>query len=246
MDTIYSRKSIYRTKIRCYQKIAVFFLLSFWIILSTYINSYYCWGATISSNPPIFSLNIKNEPLKKVIEKISEATGYQIAIDEKWLGLLVTASLKDVSVHESMRGILKNINRIIISNDKEKKLSIIIYGSIEPDKSQKKIYPLDLEVIPPKNPGERGVTQRALNAMRGSEPKIDPLDLEVIPPKNPGERGVTQRALNAMKASEPKIDPLDLEVIQPKNPGERGVTQRALNAMRASEPKIDPLDLEVI
>jgi hypothetical protein len=198
MNFIFLKKSLLRNKLTGYKILTVFFLLFFGIILPTNMNSHFCWGATISSKVPVFSLNIKDEPLKKVIEKISEVTGYQIAIDEKWSTLLITSSLKDVSIHESMRGILKNLNHVIIINDKEKKVSVIIYGGIEPDKNQKKIDPLDLEVIPPNNPGERGVTQRELNAMMAGEPKIDPLDLEVIPPENPGEQGVTQRELNAM------------------------------------------------
>ena len=199
MNFIFNKKPLLLAKKRSYNSLVVLIFLPFWMTLQTDINSCYCWGATISSNAPVFSLNIKDEPLIKVIEKISEATGYDIAIDEKWSGLIVTASLKDVSIHESMREILKNLNHVIVINDTEKKLSVIIYGSIEPDKIQKKIDPLDLEVIPPKNPGERGVTQRELNAMKANEPKIAPLDLEVIPPNNPGERGVTQRELNAMR-----------------------------------------------
>ena len=83
-----------------------------------------------------------------------------------------------------------------------------------------KVDPLDVEVIPPRNPGKRGVTQREMNAIQKSEQRIDPLDVEVIPPRNPGKRGVTQRELHAILASEQKIDPLDLEVIPPRNPGE--------------------------
>ena len=227
-------------------KILFFVFLFLGFLLQPAIMTHYSWGATISHKIPVFSLNIKDEPLKNVIKKISEATGYQITIDDKWSDLLITASLRDVSIYESMKRIFKHLNHVIIVNDKEKKLSVIIYDSIKPNKSPKKIDPLDIEVIPPQKPGERGITQRELNAMMAQKAKVDPLDIEVIPPQKPGERGITQRELNAMMAQKTKVDPLDIEVIPPRNPGEPGVTQRELNAIMAQKAKTDPLDVEVI
>ena len=189
-----------------YKTIFVLVLLYFMMMLPTVTITHQSWGAAVSPEAPVLTLNIKDEPLKTVIEKISKATGYQISINEKWSDFLVTASIKDVSLHESLRWILANLNHAIIVNDIEKKLSIIIYGSRVPAKIQKKadsdvrqvVDFRDLEVIPPDKPGERGVTQRELDVILAREKKIDPLDMEVIPPQNPGERGVTQRELNAI------------------------------------------------
>ena len=62
-----------------------------------------------------------------------------------------------------------------------------------------------MEVIPPENDGERGITQRELDTMIELEEKIDPQDLEVLPPENPGEQGITQRELDAMTALEEEM-----------------------------------------
>jgi hypothetical protein len=218
------------------------------------INTHQSWGAAVSFDASVLTLNIKDEPLKTVVKKISEVTGYQIFIDEEWGDLLVTASLKDVSLYESIRRILTNLNHTIILNDIEKKLSVTIYDRRVPAKNHKKVDSgsrqvvdyRDLEVIPPDKPGERGITQRELDAILASENKVDPLDVEVIPPQNIGERGVTQRELNAILASENKDDALDMEVIPPQSPGDRGITQRELDVILASENKDDALDMEVI
>ena len=237
-----------------HKKIYLLFLFFFVTMLPSDTFNHPSWGAAVSSEPPDITLNIKDEPLISVIEKISKATGYQIIINEKWSDFLVSASIKNVPLHDGLRGILSNLNHAIIVNDIEKKLSIIIYGSPVPAKKQKKVDSdvrqtvdfRDLEVIPPDKPGERGVTQRELDAILAREKQIDPLDVEVIPPMNPGEKGVTQRELNAMLARENKMDPLDVEVIPPRTPGERGVTQREINAHQNSEPMIDPQNLEVV
>jgi type II secretory pathway component GspD/PulD (secretin) len=63
------------------------------------INTHQSWGAAVSFDASVLTLNIKDEPLKTVVKKISEVTGYQIFIDEEWGDLLVTASLKDVSLY---------------------------------------------------------------------------------------------------------------------------------------------------
>lgn len=62
--------------------------------------------------------------------------------------------------------------------------------------SSSDIDPLDMEVIPPDNPGEKGVTVRDLQE-QSSQPQeqVDPLDIEVIPPDKPGGKGITAREL---------------------------------------------------
>jgi len=70
-------------------------------------------------------------------------------------------------------------------------------GSVE--NSGTEIDPLDIEVIPPENPGEKGITARELKEMETNQEKVDPLDIEVIPPGNPGEKGITARELKAME-----------------------------------------------
>jgi hypothetical protein len=78
-----------------------------------------------------------------------------------------------------------------------------------------------IEVIPPNELGERGITQQMLNASIAAQKNAD-LDLiEVIPPDDPGGRGVTLGEVKSLRGvpfekgtGAERIDP-DLEVIPP-------------------------------
>ncbi len=86
-----------------------------------------CWPAAdrFPGDDPI-SLNVKNEPLGDVLDKITEATGYEFSISESWADLPVTASFKDLPLHKGLKRILANTNNAIIYGAKGK-IKIVIY-----------------------------------------------------------------------------------------------------------------------
>jgi len=59
----------------------------------------------------VFSLDVKDEPLGEVLVKISKATGYEITIDTGYAKFPITASLKNVTLHEGLRRILGRLNK---------------------------------------------------------------------------------------------------------------------------------------
>ena len=223
-------------------------------ITPTKIYLQQCWGANDNSEKVLISYTFKDKPIKDVLKKISEATGYNVTVNEEWAELSVTANLKNLSIDESLKEVLRNSNNIVITNEKEKYISIIIYSADQPPKDQEgvnghmeePINPSDMEVIPPAVPGEKGITQSELDSILAMQKEVDPLDVEVIPPTVLGQRGITQRELNALIERENKLDPLDIEVIPPAVPGEVGITQRELNSLKAPENNVDILDVEVI
>ena len=199
-------------------------VLSLLFLMGLITISFYaipCQASVKGSELPFFSLDVKDQPLGKVLEKVSRITGYKITVNKEGLDFPVTASLRNVSVYEGLRRILGSLNHSIISNDKEKKISVVIVAKDIQKKKKgvlsvhKEIDPLDHEVTPPIRPGERGITQRELNAMQSLQKEIDPLDMEVTPPVRPGERGMTLRELNALESHRQKIDPLDHEMTPP-------------------------------
>jgi hypothetical protein len=205
-------------------------------------------GSESGEEPTVFLLDVKDEPLTEVLNKISKLTGYEIAVAGRWAYLPITVSIKNASIHKALNKVLSGFNHTIVVDDSKKKVTLTLYDpGVTPRQQkdiastrQKEVGPLDAEVIPPQKPGERGVTQRQLEAMRKRQATIDPLDIEVIPPQKPGERGVTQRQLEKMQKRQATIDPLDIEVIPPQKPGERGTTQRQLEEMRKSQKTIAP------
>ena len=230
-----------------FRYLGVFLLLCLGAI-STILSPMPCIGSESGEEPAVFSLDVKDEPLTEVLNKISKLTGYEIVVAGRWAYLPITVSIKNASIHEALNRVLSKFNHTIVLDDIQKKVVVSIYDpGVTPRQQkaivstrQKEVGPEDVEVIPPRKPGERGVTQRQLEAMQKSQKTIDPLDIEVIPPQKPGERGVTQRQLEAMQKRQVTIDPLDVEVIPPQKVGERGVTQRQLEEMRKSQKTIAP------
>jgi len=219
---------------RLFSYLLVFFLLGLGVMISTVLTPNPCLGSESGEEPTVFSLDVKDEPLIEVLNKISKLTGYEIAVTGKWTYLPVTLSIKNAPLHEALNRVLSKFNHTIVIDDLQKKVVVSIYDpGVTPKQQkdrvftrQKEIDPLDVEVIPPRKPGERGTTQRQLEAMKKSQATIDPLDVEVIPPRKPGERGVTQRQLEEMKKSQPTIAP---QVIPPKNPQGGEVRQKQPN-----------------
>jgi hypothetical protein len=223
------------------------------------------------------SLETKNKPLKSVLNDITQKTGYTFTVDSRWQNLPVTVSLNNVALHQALRVILKDFTIAIIQdNPRQKHIAIIIgdivsshTGSLNidaeggypnpivPENAHDSIRqekeaddPLDMEVLPPDQPGGKGVTLRELqNAESRDEEKEadDPLDMEVIPPDQPGGKGVTLRELqNAESRDEEKNtdDPLDMEVIPPDQPGGKGVTLRELQtAESGSEENLNNIEV---
>jgi hypothetical protein len=96
-------------------------------LLAININTAPCWGSHGTIENAVFSLVFKDEPLCDVIQKIADATGYEIRLNASCADLPVTAVLRHVNIHEGLRRILNQLNHSIIINDTDKKVSLIIY-----------------------------------------------------------------------------------------------------------------------
>ena len=202
-----------RPKRKSFSTFAVFILLCGVGILATNLFSMPSWGSEIQSEPAVFSLDVKDEPLREVLGKITKATGYTIRVNKKWADLPITASMQNVTIEDAFKKILYNYALII--QNKEKIISIFICGPIRPSNGHQASLRLKKgEKAPGYLPYEKGDSK---------DMEIDSLDIEMIPPEKPGERGITQRELDAIRSQQEKIDPLDLEVIPPTEPGGKGI-----------------------
>lgn len=96
----------------------------------------------------------------------------------------------------------------------------------------------NLEIVPPRIPGQPGATQAEIKARRESySSKFAPDSLEVIPPSGPGQPGITQGEVNAARNSlgSREIEADLLEIAPPKRPGDSGATQAEINAITGLE-----------
>jgi len=77
-----------------------------------------------STTETTFSLDVEDEPIGEVVEKISKATGYEITIDPEYAKLFITMSFKNVTVDVALRRIFGKLSKYMIINDAEKKISL--------------------------------------------------------------------------------------------------------------------------
>jgi len=100
----------------------------------------------------------------------------------------------------------------------------------------------NIEVLPPTQPGGKGVTQAEIDAMRARPvQKVDPKLVEVLPPIQPGGKGITQAEIDAVRARPvQEIDPKLIEVLPPTQPGGKGITQAEIDAQRPTQQSYGP------
>ena len=75
---------------------------------------------------------------------------------------------------------------------------------------QRQWDPQNIEVLPPDEPGGRGVTLAEVAALASEA--LDPRTLEVIPPEIPGGRGVTQAEVDALARPSEMVQPSAEEI----------------------------------
>ncbi len=88
-------------------------------------------GSSANAGDELISLTVENEPLGNVVNKISVATGYEIALDHDWRNYPVSVDLEKVPLHKGLKRILKDLNNVIVYVSR-KKIKIIIYDKISP------------------------------------------------------------------------------------------------------------------
>jgi hypothetical protein len=186
-----------------------------------------CSAADRVPDTILITLEAKDKPLSQVLQKITQTTGYTFSLDETWKHLPVSVSLKKAALHEGLRMILKDFSTTIIVDDVQKKTITLILGNLKQDqtgskttisqnyseqsqnqaieapvRTQKDTVSLDVQVIPPIKPGERGVTLGEIEAARTSQPDTgsDVHPVEVLPPGPGSNKGITRQEIERLRA----------------------------------------------
>jgi hypothetical protein len=212
---------------RLFSYLGVFLLL--WLgAIFTILSPIPCIGSESGEELATFSLEADQQALGEVLQEISEATGYEITIDSEHAQLPITVSLKNVTVHEALRRIFGRLSKYMVINDAAKKISLNIVdangkkigaGQMSDQVAVvgKKTDPVDVEVVPPAEPGGGSFTQREVEAIRARQVKIDPMEIEEVPPANPGEKSFTLREIEAIRSKQKETVPKQIEEVPPEN-----------------------------
>ncbi len=108
----------------------LFALISFLFLFN--FLSYPCYAAVTNYAEPVVSVASNNEPLRKVLDKISKSTGYKIEITEGWELKPITVDILDMSLDKSLRKIIRALgspSNSIINYINEKRIKINIFDT---------------------------------------------------------------------------------------------------------------------
>jgi hypothetical protein len=175
------------------------------------------------------SLDVKNEPLDDVCDKISKASGYNIIMmDPKWADLQVSVSAKNEPLLDVLKNMLRTKNLALISDEASKDLTIwLVDKSLLKQPSSQNGNGENKSDFPPDNVDPE--TFEELLEKYGAE------NIEILPPTEPGEKGVSyaeiQKVLNRNQQALDQMSPYEIEVLPPNKPGEKGVTMAEMSAI---------------
>ena len=100
-------------------------------MLTCMFSTIFASGSSAAESDPkrkSVSINVVDEPLNKVLGRISNATGYEIVIDEEWGNVQVSLSFENEPLDRALNRVLANLNHAVIWNEEERKISIFISG----------------------------------------------------------------------------------------------------------------------
>jgi hypothetical protein len=102
------------------------------------ILAFTSFGIETAYAGPVFSVKSDNEPLYKVLAKISRTTGYKIAIPKNLENKSITINLKNSTIEESIERIINLIgdpNYALVIDDSVKKVELRIFNALSDNSS---------------------------------------------------------------------------------------------------------------
>ncbi|PKN62537.1 MAG: hypothetical protein CVU57_23620 [Deltaproteobacteria bacterium HGW-Deltaproteobacteria-15] len=201
-------------------------------------------------------MDIENEPLRSVLERISESADHEITVSENWADMELSIRLDSVNLEKALKQIIVALGKpshVILTDNKKRKTEILICaegpGRIENGKdarvkhSRKETTFEEVEVVPPEEPGQRGMTESELNRLVEKSKQMDLRNEEVIPPDEPGGKGMTERELELL-VKQNEVDLRNEEVIPPDEPGGKGMTEMELELLLKQSGRVNAQNAE--
>jgi hypothetical protein len=153
------------------------------------------FGIETGHTEPIFSIKATNEPLDKVLTKISKSTGYKIEMKKDLADKLLTVSINKLTLGEGLREIFRIIeepNYAIVIDDSMKKVEIRFFNASSGNSSVR-----TNSVVEDRQKQNEGVDA-------GTKP--DSIDNKVMPPdvriKGPAEQRQRKEEQRQKKAEQ--------------------------------------------
>ena len=104
------------------------------ILIFFFINGFFTWfpnhqllAAEGKFEKIHFSIRADNEPLKEVLKKISEASGYEIRFNAQVADERVSIQLDNVTLNEALARVLQAYNHLSLWNDANKVIKLVVF-----------------------------------------------------------------------------------------------------------------------
>lgn len=122
-------------------------------LLSAGLPAAYCWGADKTSENSTITLDVKNEPLRSVLEKMSKTTRWKIQAPDKWMDKPVTQTLNKATLEEGLRSVLTSagIEDLLLMYDENIKV-VTLFDTEGPQKQAAGRPPAPIRVQTPQPP----------------------------------------------------------------------------------------------
>ena len=126
------------------------FVVLFVELFSANLPTDYCWGSDKESADPAITLDVKNEPLRTVLGKISKTTRWQIKAPDKWMDKPVSQTLNKATLEEGLRAVLKSagVEDLLLLYDENIKV-VTLFDTEGPQKQAAGRPPAPINVQPP-------------------------------------------------------------------------------------------------
>jgi len=143
-------------------------------LLSANLKTDCCWGADKESVGPEITLDVRNEPLRSVLGKISKTTGWKIKAPDRWMDKPVTQTLNKVTLEEGLRSVFRNagIEDLMVMYDENIK-AVTLFDTENPQRQSADRLPAQVNAQPPvvSATGERDpILRRAAERAAGDAP----------------------------------------------------------------------------
>jgi len=150
-----------------FEKVLFYTLIFILSLLCLRINIVHQAIGAESQDEPHISLKVKNQPLGDVLRKITQKTGFEFKLRDKWRIYPVNASIENMPLHRGLKIILQGLNHAIIY-ESDKSIKIMIYGEVDSRKA-------DSSPIEPFSPQIHDNQQEAAPSLESSPEEAEDL-----------------------------------------------------------------------
>jgi hypothetical protein len=203
------------------------------------------FAAVNSVKEPVVSISVKNEPLKKVLEKISKSTGYKIEVTEGWENKLISADFINTPLDTSLKKIIKALggpSNSIVTYENAKNIKINIFDSsarsfsniteVYLENDDNKVMGLDITFAQLED----------LHAKQQKEIEASKQDMdEIVIPAEGDQPAVTRgqlKALHEKQKQEIDKNKQDMdEIVIPAEGDQPAITRRQLQALHERQTR---------